>query len=163
MSARCQATEDTAVPRLITLVIALLLLAACSAEPGGVSAEDPWIRETPPGRTVAAGYVALRNDGTGDRQLIGGRSAAADRVEVHEMRHVDGMMRMRQVQRVTVPAGESVMLEPGGMHLMLFGIDDAEAGSNIPVTLLFDDGAELDLEFEVRRATGGRESAQANQ
>jgi len=134
-------------------LLPLLLLSACS--PSGDQAEiviaDPWIRETPPGRTVAAGYLEIHNRGEQARTLLGAQSPNASRVEMHAMLHEDGMMRMREVEVIEVPAGGTAKLESGGLHLMLFDIDAAEAGNHVPVTLTFDDGWQIEARFPVRR------------
>lgn len=135
------------------LLLSVLLLSACS--PRGSEAEividGPWVRETPPGRTVAAGYLKIHNNGKQTRALATAQSPDASRVEIHTMTHEDGMMRMRQIDRLDVPAGSSVSLEPGGLHLMLFDIETAAVGNHIPVTLTFDDGWEIEARFPVRR------------
>ena len=134
-----------------------LLLTACA--PGsaddGIAVLEPWIRETPPGRTVAAGYMQLRNDGGEARVLVGASSPEASRMELHSMRHEDGMMRMRQEDSIAIEGGTTVALEPGGLHLMLFDIETATAGHRVPVVLKFEDGWEIELSVPVRRANGG--------
>lgn len=141
----------------ISLLAIIALLSACS--PKGNEAEilieGPWVRETPPGRTVAAGYVQIRNNGERARALLTAKSPEASRVELHTMEHEEGMMRMRQIDRLDVPAGTTVALEPGGLHLMLFDIETAQVGNHIPVTLTFDDGWEIEARFPVRRPDGG--------
>lgn len=136
-----------------------LLLSACT--PGsaddGIAVLEPWIRETPPGRTVAAGYMQLRNDGNASRVLVGARSPEASRMELHSMRHEDGMMRMRQEESIVIKGGATVALEPGGLHLMLFDIETAAAGHRVPVVLEFEDGWEIELSVPVRRANGGHQ------
>lgn len=136
-----------------------LLLSACT--PGsaddGIAVLEPWIRETPPGRTVAAGYMQLRNDGNESRVLVGARSPEASRMELHSMRHEDGMMRMRQEESIVIKGGATVALEPGGLHLMLFDIETAAAGHRVPVVLEFEDGWEIELSVPVRRANGGHQ------
>lgn len=141
------------------VLIVVALISACS--PGGSDAEiavdSPWVRETPPGRTVAAGYLELRNNGATERALVRAESPDASRVEIHTMTHEDGMMRMRQIDRLEVPAGSTVSLEPGGLHLMLFDIETAQAGNHVPVTLTFDDGWEIEARFPVRRPEVGHQ------
>ncbi len=131
----------------LVLVLALPLLPA-RAEP---AVEDPWIREAPPGRDVTAAYLRIHNPDAEDLTLVAAASPAAGRVELHEHRREDGMMRMRQVERVVVPAGETVAFEPGGLHLMLFAWDGSPAGSRVPLTLVTGTGETLELEATVRR------------
>lgn len=141
------------------LLLSVLLLSACS--PSGDETEivvaNPWVREPPPGRTVAAGYLEIHNRGGQARALIAAQSPNASRVEMHTMTHADGMMRMREVEAVEVPAGGTAKLEPGGLHLMLFDIDTAEIGNHVPVTLTFDDGWQIEARFPVRRPDMGQQ------
>ena len=82
--------------------------------------------------------------------LVGAESDAA-RVEIHTMLREDGMMRMRPVDRVEIPAGGSAALAPGGNHLMLFDVDATRAGTLVEVELLFEDGTRLPVTLPVRR------------
>lgn len=142
--------------RLVVIGIALLL-SACGPGGGerGLTVVEPWIRATPPGSTVAAGYMRLRNEGRSQQVLVGARSPEASRMELHTMREEDGMMRMRQVDSIVIEGRSTVALEPGGLHLMLFDIETAEAGRRVPVTLSFEDGWEVELSVPVRAAMGG--------
>lgn len=141
--------------RLLPLIF-LILLTACGQSAGpDIVAEGAWIREPPPGRDVAAGYVSLTNTTDSDRQLVAASSDNASRVEIHTMTHDDGMMRMREIDALDLAAGERVQLEPGGLHLMLRELSPAEAGNRVPVTLYFDDGSQLELEFTIRTGNGG--------
>ena len=137
----------------IAAVSALLLLAlasspAASAEP--LVMRDGWVRQTPPNRDVAAGYLHIENPAERGVVIVGARSPQA-RVEVHEMRTVDGMMRMRPLEELAIPAGGSVSLAPGGTHLMLYDVDATRAGTVIEVTLVRSDGIEDTIPLPVRR------------
>ena len=82
-----------------------------------------YIRTMPPGHTTTAGFLSVTNHSAMACQLTGAESSISDRLEFHEHLHSDGMMRMRPVAGgVTVPAGETVIFEPGGLHIMLFNI-----------------------------------------
>lgn len=135
------------------LWLTVVLISACSPQgrEADIIIDSPWIRETPPGRTVAAGYLKVSNNGAQARALVKADSPAASRVEMHSMVNADGMMRMRQIDRLDIPAGSSVSLEPGGLHLMLFDIETAAVGHHIPMTLTFDDGWQIEVRFPVRR------------
>ncbi len=143
----------------LVMMMCLVMISACS--PQGSEAEiiieGPWIRETPPGRTVAAGYLEIQNNSESKRALVKAQSPEASRMEIHTMEHTDGMMRMRQVDRLEMPARSTVSLEPGGLHLMLFDIETAKVGNHVPVTLTFDDGWEIEIRFPVRRPGSGHQ------
>lgn len=126
---------------------------------GQLEVRMPWSREVPAGAPVAAGYISIRNRGNGDDRLLAVRSEAAERVEIHEMRHEDGVARMRELpDGLPLPAGGTVELRPGGYHLMFIapraGFD---AGARVPATLVFAGAGELAVEFEVRAVAASAE------
>ena len=103
-----------------------------------VSVSDGYVRATPPMGPNTAAFMVLTNEGTTARQLLAVRSAAADKAELHTVLNQDGVMQMRQLEQgISLPAGASVVLQPGGMHIMLLGV-------NAPLT----DGDEVSLELE---------------
>ncbi|NYZ64068.1 copper chaperone PCu(A)C [Luteimonas deserti] len=162
--------------RLVAVCAAALVLGACrapapaDADAGtgaagavaveeGVSVSDTWIRETPPTAAVAGGYLTLRS-GADDR-LVRVETAAAASVEIHEMRHDGGMMRMRELpDGVPLPAGAEVRLAPGGNHLMFIGpVEPMRAGAAIDATLVFEHAPRQDVRFEVRPLAGDAPAA----
>src|SRR5690554_6504583 len=100
-----------------------VLLAGLSAIPAlsvaDVMAHDPWLRESVPGAANGAGFMVLHNPGNTPVSLVGARTDAAQRAEIHEHVMVGEMMRMQQIEELVVPAGGQVVLQPGGYHLML--------------------------------------------
>jgi copper(I)-binding protein len=139
------------IPLVTRLALALVLALPAFLARAEPAVEDPWIREAPPGRDVTAAYLRIHNPDAEDLTLVAAASPAASRVELHEHRQENGMMRMRQVERVVVPAGETVAFAPGGLHLMLFGWDGSPAGSRVPLTMITGSGETLELEATVRR------------
>lgn len=117
-----------------------------------VTAQDAWLRATPPGATIAAGYLSLVG-GEHPARLVGAASERAARVEIHATLEQDGMMSMRPVAGVDVPARGRVALAPMGTHLMLIGLDaPLVAGQRVRLTLSFADGSSLPVEATVRPA-----------
>ena len=90
-----------------------------------------------PGQKVAGVYMQLKADRPA--RLIGVRSRAARTAEVHEMSHADGVMRMRKIEALDLPANQVVKLEPGGYHVMLFDIaKPLKPGERVSLTLVFE-------------------------
>ncbi|HEX6998755.1 MAG TPA: copper chaperone PCu(A)C [Gammaproteobacteria bacterium] len=136
--------------RLLPLCAAALALTAAAAQPLSVS--NAWARATPPGAATAAAYLDIENTGPAD-SLVGVRSDAARAVEVHVMRHRNGMMQMERLEAVPVPPGEVTRLEPGGRHLMFIDITRPFApGDTVTVTLLFANAGEIEVALPVRDA-----------
>ncbi|MGH7004258.1 MAG: copper chaperone PCu(A)C [Alphaproteobacteria bacterium] len=118
---------------------------------GDLSLSGAFARATLPGAKVGGGYLTIVNrSGEADR-LTGGSSTAAERVEVHEMKMDGDVMQMRQLKDgVEIPAGGTVELAPGGLHLMLMGLTaPLKEGDMVPVTLDFDRAGKVDVPFMV--------------
>src|SRR5690606_8907530 len=107
---------------------ALLFLFAVPASAHDYTAGDiaighPFSREAPAGAKVAAGYLTLKNNGTEADRLVSATAEIAGRAEIHEMAvDAKGVMTMRPVEGVEVPAGGEVALKPGSYHLMFLDL-----------------------------------------
>jgi hypothetical protein len=111
---------------------------------GDLVIESPWARESVT-RTGAA-YLTVRNGGDAADRLVGVVSEVADRAELHSSVVQDGVMRMRPVDAVEVPAGGEAVLEPGGLHVMLIGLKaPLEEGDSFALTLVFEDAGEVEV------------------
>ena len=127
--------------------------AGCTADP--VTIDHAWARATAPGQEVGAAYLELKSDV--DMTLTQAKSPAADSVEIHKMSMKDGVMEMRMLKTLQLPAGKTVKLEPGGFHLMLFDLKKLlKVGENVPLTLHFQDktGKEssMNVDLPVKRS-----------
>lgn len=119
---------------LSPLFFTLTLIAPLTACADGVSVANAWVRPPAPGQTTASAYVELTS--TRDAALVGAGSAAAARVEMHSMTVDGGVMRMRALPRIELPAGQTVKLAPGGIHLMLIDLKQPlKAGGTVPLVL----------------------------
>ncbi len=119
----------------------VLLLSACSDTKdvtiSALSVENAWLRVPPASLDKTAGYFRLVNRSGKDLTLVGATSEQIRTIEMHTT-IVDGdIMRMRRLKTIPIPAGDSIRFEPGGMHLMIFGLQTREA---ISISLQFDDG-----------------------
>lgn len=143
-------------------------LAACGTS-GSIEVTEAWARTSPAMAEAGAAYMLISN-GTGtDDALVGvsvGPTVAAT-AEIHETVAMGPetdesghmapsttgahMMEMRPVNRLDIPAGESVTLAPGGYHIMLLGLaSPLEAGSTIEIVLTFEQAGEVVVTTEVR-------------
>ncbi|MCD9028505.1 copper chaperone PCu(A)C [Luteimonas sp. BDR2-5] len=130
--------------------------AAGDAGNAAIVASDAWVRQPPPSAAVAGAYLTLRNDGATEDRLVSVTTDAAERVEIHEMRMADGMMRMRELaDGLVLPAGAATALAPGGNHLMLINPQQPlEPGTAVDATLTFERAGPLDVTFDVRPLSG---------
>jgi copper(I)-binding protein len=120
-----------------------------------VAVEDPYVRAVPPGQPNSAAFMILRNNADDAHAVVGARSAASKVAELHA--HVDeqGMMTMRRVERIEIPALGETKLEPGGLHLMLIGLgQDLVPGEGVELTVEFEDGSMKSFTVPVRAVEG---------
>ena len=122
-----------------------------------VEISDLYIVKPSAGRSMTGGGMKVTATG-GDFRLLGASSESADRVELHTMSMEDDMMRMRQVDSFDIAAGETFSLEPGGPHLMLFGLDEAlQIGDETEMFFTFEgangESVTLNYRAEVRSLT----------
>ena len=117
-----------------------------------VKVEGAFARAVPPGQTNSASFMSLTNQGDADHSLASAESDVAKVVEMHTHLMEDGMMKMRRVEQIDLPAGETVTLAPGGLHVMLIGLkQQLQPGDDVSLTLTLDDGSELSLTAPVRK------------
>jgi periplasmic copper chaperone A len=120
---------------------------------GDLQVRHPWMRATPAGVTVAAGYLEIRNSGREPDRVLGASTPAAERVELHVQALEGDVLKMREVEDFGVPARQRLTLRPGGSHLMLVGLKQPLVkGGRVPLTLRFERAGELHIELEVQPA-----------
>lgn len=118
---------------------------------GPLKIEVPWTRATPGGAKVAGGYMTITNTGTESDRLIGGTFPLAGRFEVHEMKMVNGVMEMREIDGgLEIPPGQKVELRPGGYHVMFMDLrEPLKQGEKLKGQLRFQKAGTLDIEYRV--------------
>jgi periplasmic copper chaperone A len=124
---------------------------------GDLVIDHPWARATAPQQANGGAYLTITNAGATPDRLLEAQSPVADRVELHT-HDVDsaGVMRMRQVEAIDLPAGEATALRPGGQHVMLIGLEDRLVqGEQFPLTLVFETAGPLEVEVTVEAVTYG--------
>ena len=132
-------------------VFCLAMPLGLAANASGFSVEDAYMRAMPPGRTATAAYLSVTNNHDKACSIIGGSTGIAAKLEVHQQLMSDGMMRMRPVTEVTVAAGETLLLQPGGFHLMLLGIEaELVPGESHKMSLQTEDCGAIEITAEVR-------------
>jgi copper(I)-binding protein len=141
---------------ILTLGLALAGGSALAQTAGSITIEKPFTRATPGGSHVGAGYMAIVNKGAAADRLIAAASPMAEKIEIHEMAMAGGVMKMHQLpDGLPVDAGKSVMLAPGGYHLMIMGLKaPLVAGTKLPVTLTFEKAGTIEVSLDVQPIGG---------
>ena len=144
-----------------TLSRAILVLLALGAPAlahditfGPLELNGPFARATLPNAPVAGGFLTIVNTGTEDERLVSASADIARETQIHEMALEGGVMKMRQlVDGLVIPAGETVVLEPGGKHIMFMGLNAAFIeGETVPVTLTFEKAGTVTVDLHIGAA-----------
>ncbi len=144
--------------------IRALMLAAALCIPGLAAAADstplqveaPYARAVPPMARNSGAFMVLRNPGEQPVRVIGARSDVSEVTELHTHIHDRGVMRMRRVDFIEVPARGQVELKPGGYHVMLIGLKrPLQAGDPVHLVLTLDNGGQIKVDLEARQTGMG--------
>jgi hypothetical protein len=111
--------------------------------------EDAWARPTVAGQAGGGGFLKITSP-TADR-LVAATAPVSKTVELHTMQMDGNVMRMRQVPAIDIPAGQTVELKPGGLHVMFIGLTQTlKDGATFPLKLRFEKAGEVEVEVKVR-------------
>ncbi len=126
--------------------------------------ENPYTRTTPPMTPVGGGFMTITNNGTTDATLVSGTAEFAAAVEIHTMEMTDNVMKMRQLEQgLVIPAGSTVMLKPGGYHLMFINLtEQMQEDDRHKVMLEFAQAGEIEVEFVVKDINKMMDAADAD-
>ena len=151
--------------RQLTLAAALLSVGTAFAEShegmhgmqhdnmqkGDIQVQHPYARAVPPGQPNSAAFMTLNNKGHMANAVVSASSPAAKVVEMHTHIMDGGMMKMRKVERIDIPAMGKTELKPGGFHIMLIGLkQQLKPGMKVSLTLKFADGTENTIDTPVQ-------------
>lgn len=118
----------------ITLGLAFFFASAAIHAEEAVTVAHAWVRATAPGQRVAGAYLEISSAVPG--KLVAASSPVAGSVEIHSMRLENGIMKMRQLESLELPAQQTVKFEPGGLHIMLLALKrPLKRGDKIPLRL----------------------------
>jgi copper(I)-binding protein len=144
-------------------LLACLIVVAAVAQPaptpikaGALQIEAPWLRATPSGAKVAAGYLRITNTGREPDRLTAASMSLAARGEVHEMTVQNGVMHMGPVAGgLAIEPGKTVELKPGGFHVMFLDLKGVlKEGQSIEVILTFEKAGSVTVPFPVQGLGG---------
>ena len=142
-------------PILFAAALSLIATAA-SADPHQVKAgnlviEGRAVRASIGHNPNTAAYMTIANRGDAPDRLMSAACACADKVEVHVMQEMKGMMMMDDAGPVEIPAHGKVVFRPGGRHLMLTGLKESLAdGGQQEITLVFEHAGPVTVGFNIR-------------
>ncbi len=134
------------------LATALTLLASASGASGDLIISDAWVRETPPGKMMTAGYASLENLSKEVITITGVSAEVAGHTSLHETRIKRDRSTMRPIAQLSIKVGERVSLQPGGLHIMLMKLSEPLIdGQSIDICLELENNNSLCSAFSVAR------------
>lgn len=130
-------------------------LAAQAPGKAALEIQMPWARASAGMAKTGAAYLTIVNHGAVADRLTAAASPVARKAEIHGHSMEDGVMRMRAVGALEIAAGRTIVLEPGGLHVMLIGLHAPLApGQRFPLTLTFEAAGDIEVEVAVRAPRG---------
>ena len=139
---------------MLVMSVALTLSAVVAAD--AIIVIDPYVRAMPPGQKVTGAFLSLKNNSDSDLSLLRVESDVAKNVELHEHTHKDGMMQMREVEKIDIAKGSTTALKPGGLHIMLIGLTrELKVDDIVDLKLIFDDSSEQIVKAPVKKILAG--------
>jgi len=136
------------------LLAAIYILGSCSAfggEDAGITVTDAWMRASLGKVPTTAAYFKVENKGATEDRLIGVSTPAAAMSHLHESVEENGVMQMRSVAALTLKPGQSLQLDPGGLHVMVMNLKaPLKAGEKVPLVLSFEKAGTIKVEADVR-------------
>lgn len=113
---------------------------------------EAWIKNLPMAVPVRAGYMHISNNQNTEITIVSLQSKSFESIEIHQSMEVNGMMGMRPVDALSIPAGGSLELAPGGFHLMMMNPqEELVPGQKVTVTLYYQNQNTQLIELEVRK------------
>ncbi|WP_407074881.1 copper chaperone PCu(A)C [Roseateles sp.] len=137
--------------RRLLFATALLVSVAAQAQSPAVKVDDAWVRATVAPQKATGAFMQLT--AAKAVKVVAVSSPVAAVVEIHEMKMDDGVMKMRAVDALPLPAGQAVALKPGSYHVMLVGLQrQIKAGETVPLTLTVEgeDGKRTAVEIKAQ-------------
>lgn len=124
---------------------------------GKLTIGHPWSRPSPMAADVAAGFLTITNSGSEDDRLVKATAEITGNVQIHDMKMEGDMMKMVELtDGIVIPAGQTVELKPGSLHIMFMGLKAQPAtGSTFKGTLSFEKAGSADIEYMVHAADAG--------
>lgn len=141
--------------RRLLIVSTLFASLAAQAQSPAVKVDDPWVRATVAPQKATGAFMQLTSAKAA--KVVAASSPVADMVEIHEMKMEDGVMKMRAVDALALPAGQAVALKPGSYHVMLMGLKQPiKAGETVPLTLTVEGEDKQRTTVEVKAVARGK-------
>ncbi len=136
--------------RALTFILFMAFLRPALSQ----SVENAWVRRPLPGMKLTGAYMVIKNDTNKDISLLEIQGPDAEYYEIHTHENIDGVMKMRQLKKLKIPAMDKVMLKPKSFHIMLIQIKKGrltKQAKKTELTLIFDNKVKLTTETKLSK------------
>lgn len=138
------------------ILAALALTSTFASASSDVMIHNAYARATPPNAPTSAVFVTLMNKEETPRAIVSASTSASGKVELHTHVMEGDVMKMRQIDQISIPANGTVELKPGGLHIMLFDLQqDFKEGGSIDVTINFANGDKQTFTAPIKKVMAG--------
>ena len=121
---------------------------------GSLEITHPWARASIGQAKAGAVYVVVSNEGIETDRLISASTDVAKKAALHTHKMEDGIMKMRPLKAIEIAPGEPMVLEPGGLHIMLMGLKTPLVeGKSFPLILTFEKAGSIEIDVKIQEAT----------
>ena len=116
------------------------------------SFEKAWIKAVPPSLKISAMFGVIKNNTDKDIKLMSVRGDIAKNIEIHNHIKTNGVMKMRKIPFLMIPAKGEIELKPMHEHIMFIGLKkQLEIGSTHKMILIFEKGEKLEVDVKVKK------------
>jgi hypothetical protein len=136
---------------MVTRIFLTMMILFPLASQADLVIANAWIKNLPPTVPVRAAYMNMSNTGQEAVCIVSFSSEKFSNIALHETIMNDGMMHMQQVTDLTIAPNQQIILEPGGMHLMMQANEPTRPGENVQMTIKLSDGSHQSLMMTVKK------------
>ncbi|KGY10058.1 copper chaperone PCu(A)C [Vibrio sinaloensis] len=142
--------------KLKSLLLATLALSPLAQANMDIMTHHAYARATPPNAATSAVFAEIMNRSENDRVIVSASTEAAGKVELHDVIKEGDVMKMRQIESITVSANGKVELKPGSLHIMLFDLTQPLVeGEAIDVQITFANGQKQTFNAPIKKVMSG--------
>lgn len=144
---------NTYIKQATTAISAAAAIAffATNALADAMMVNGPWSRASAGMAGAGAAFMDIMNSSGNDDKLVAAKANISAKVELHTHKMDGDVMRMRKVDFIPLPAGQTTQLKPGGYHVMFLGLKNPlKEGGKFDLTLVFEKAGEKTVTVEVK-------------
>ncbi len=148
----------------LTLAVALLGIGDAFAASDQIVVEKAWARATPKMAVTGGAYLTVTNRGPGEDRVLNVTSPVAEKIQFHAMTVDNDVAKMTRLLAIELPPGVPVVFKPGGIHMMLLGLNrQLKEGETVPLILTFEKAEAIELDAQVLEIAATAQPGSAGQ